>query len=1003
MLELIDDLTNWFIRRSRRRFWAPGVDADKKSAYATLHYVLVQTLKLLAPAAPIIAEAMYANLAPGESIHLQAWPVIPESCRDDALIAETDAARHLVHLGMRLRQKHQIGIRQPLATLDFVLPGGMPRGAVDGQLAIIAEELNVKQVVQREDVSSIATTRFVPDFKQLGPVLGKDMPQVAAAIKAGNVHFEGSQVVVKQGERSWTIDASMVQIQFEGVEGHDVMSDGGLVVALETAITPELLSEGDARELVRNIQDMRKDADYAISDRIVVQLDGPAPHEWLGYIMDEVLGTLGSVTKPDREKQIEVSAGLVTARIQRDTAKSAAARDRIPAVSKFFPDRERPAFPMRAVVTGGMPYGNKDLHFGHIGGVFIHADCCARFLRDRIGNENVIFVSGTDCYGSPIVADHAAKVATGTVTGSIEEFVLANHKRQKATLDAYAVSPNLFAASALEPAQGIHQALGAEILKTLHTNGFLVKRTTPQFYDATRETFLNGRQVLGRCPIAGCSSEKAYADECSLGHQYEPKELIAPKSTLTGETPEMRDVTNWYVPLDKFGDALRPWLEVQGALGEWREFAVKTVLEYFEPPMIHVNREQLEAPEAAEVVAQLPPHERIEGAAKTASDKFVFKSLEDMDAAAALFGKARIKYRTGKTLVPFRLTGNLAWSLPAPEIDGLKNLTFWVWPESLWAPISFCSAYLQTKRGKGPDAWKQWWCSPEAKLYQFIGEDNLFFYGLAQEAIFLGMQGKTFACPPPEGQLQMSRLVANRHLLFLDKKASSSGKVKPPMAAELLEHYSADQLRFHFLSLALGARNANFRPKPYDPEAANNPRAVDPVLKDGNLGANAFNTAVRSVFYTAQKYYESQIPAGDVSEDVLRTCEAAILDYEARMAQHETPSAIKDLDVFISGINSRWNQAKPFAESTDDAVRRRAVIDAFHMVRVAVTLLHPIAPIGAEKVREELGVDERLWSWEYIFEPLQFFFADGSAHRFAELPPKADFYEKPASQLAPSK
>jgi isoleucyl-tRNA synthetase len=111
-----------------------------------------------------------------------------------------------------------------------------------------------------------------------------------------------------------------VQIQFEGVEGHDVMSDGGLVVALETAITPELLSEGDARELVRNIQDMRKDADYAISDRIVVQLDGPAPHEWLGYIMDEVLGTQADVAKPDREKQIEVSAGLVTARIQRASA-----------------------------------------------------------------------------------------------------------------------------------------------------------------------------------------------------------------------------------------------------------------------------------------------------------------------------------------------------------------------------------------------------------------------------------------------------------------------------------------------------------------------------------------------------------------------------------------------------------------------------------------------------------------------------------------------------------
>ena len=165
------------------------------------------------------------------------------------------------------------------------------------------------------------------------------------------------------------------------------------------------------------------------------------------------------------------------------------------------------------------------------------------------------------------------------------EFVTANHKRQKETLDSYAVAPRpvrRLAPSSL-PRKSTKQ-FGAEILETLHNNGHLVKRTTPQFYDAKRETFLNGRQVVGHCPIAGCQSEKGYADECSLGHQYEPKELIAPKSTLTGDVPEMRDVTNWYVPLDHFSEALRPWLEQQLAAGEWRDFAVKTVLEYFEPP-----------------------------------------------------------------------------------------------------------------------------------------------------------------------------------------------------------------------------------------------------------------------------------------------------------------------------------------------------------------------------------------------------------------------------------
>ena len=103
MLEFIDDLTNWYIRRSRRRFYSSGLDADKQSAYETLHYVLVQTVKLLAPAAPIVAEAIYANLAGGESVHLQPWPIIPDSCLDDQLNEQTAAARHIVHLGNRLR------------------------------------------------------------------------------------------------------------------------------------------------------------------------------------------------------------------------------------------------------------------------------------------------------------------------------------------------------------------------------------------------------------------------------------------------------------------------------------------------------------------------------------------------------------------------------------------------------------------------------------------------------------------------------------------------------------------------------------------------------------------------------------------------------------------------------------------------------------------------------------------------------------------------------------
>ena len=660
--------------------------------------------------------------------------------------------------------------------------------------------------------------------------------------------------------------------------------------------------------------------------------------------------------------------------------------------SEFFRDRERPAFPKRAVVTAGMPYGNKDLHFGHIGGVFIFADVYARFLRDRLGEDNVLFVSGTDCYGSPIVADHVRKVEDGEFSGTLEEFAGSNHQRQTETLNAYSIGLSAFAASAMEPYQPIHADLGAMIMRQLFENGHLKKRTTLQFYDTERETYLNGRQVLGRCPIQGCKSEKAYADECSLGHQYEPKELVAPRSALTDNTPEMRDVTNWYLPLEGFRPAMQPWLTEQLESGAWREFSVQSALEYFEEPTIHVKQDLME--EVEKLVDQLPTHRREEGNAK--SERLIFESLEVMDQAKAILTEAGIRYRTGKALVPFRLTGNLEWGLPAPELEETKDLTFWVWPESLWAPISFVATILQ-QRGEPIENWRDWWCSKDAMAYQFIGEDNLFYYGVAEMAMFLGMQGEDYSADAPEGQIQLPTIVANRHLLFLDKKASSSGKIKPPMATELLDHYTSDQLRIHFLSLNLGNRNLSFRPKPLDPRATEG--GGDPVLKDGNVLSNSLNHSVRSCFYTTQKYLDGKLPVGIPSEDLRRESEAAILDFEAAMARREFHTAVGIGGDYIRSINSRWSQSQPYKDECPDDARVQALVDAFHGVRVAIAMMHPVAPDGTERVREFLRVGPELWSWDRIFEPLSAFVEDPNDHQLEFLPPRVDFFEKHESQF----
>jgi methionyl-tRNA synthetase len=391
----------------------------------------------------------------------------------------------------------------------------------------------------------------------------------------------------------------------------------------------------------------------------------------------------------------------------------------------------RPAFPKRAVVTGGMPYGNKSLHFGHIGGVFVHADVLARFLKDRIGQENVIFVSGTDCYGSPIEVSYDKATEAGEFDGSLLEYVKANHELQKETLGRYLVEPSLFGASALDPYVGIHERVGAELVKTLHENGFLLKITTAQFYDPEKQVFLNGRQVEGHCPVEGCRSEKGYADECSLGHQYDPKYLVKPRSVLTGVEPEMRKTTNWYIDMEAFRPLLEEWLKREADNPTSRPFGVSSLAEYLEPPTIHIPKNQREALE--EVVSSLPTHKQEEGRGKT--KLLIFSQLAELDRAVEILGTAGVKYRTGKSLVPFRLTGNADWGLGAPALDGEASHTFWVWPESLWAPISFTQAFLES-RGAESDAWRAWWCSPEAKVYQFIGEDNVYFYGHPQSAMF---------------------------------------------------------------------------------------------------------------------------------------------------------------------------------------------------------------------------------------------------------------------------
>lgn len=291
------------------------------------------------------------------------------------------------------------------------------------------------------------------------------------------------------------------------------------------------------------------------------------------------------------------------------------------------------------------------------------------------------------------------------------------------------------------------------------------------------------------------------------------------------------------------------------------------------------------------------------------------------------------------------------------------------------------------------------WCSKDAQVYQFIGADNIYFYGVAEMAMFMALQGKEgIVSDPADGDMQLPVLCANNHILFLDKKASSSGSVKPPMAADLLNYYTPEQLRMHYLGLGLGQRSVSFQPKPLNPEAK--PEDADPVVKDGFLLSNVFNRIIRTCFYTTQKYYDGMMPVGEVDEQVLADAKKAILDYERFMYRFEFHQATYVLDSYIRKASKYM--AKNFGDADkneDSELRRKTLINVFHMIRTAAVLLHPMAPKGTEMILEYLQLDKSFWSWDKIFDTMASF-TDGKDHKLKFLEPRVDFFTRHPSQFA---
>ncbi|MFC1616143.1 isoleucine--tRNA ligase [Patescibacteria group bacterium] len=287
----VENLSNWYVRRSRRRFWKSENDQDKFQAYTTLYLVLVEISKLLAPFMPYIADEIYQNLTGKESVHLDDWPNYDEGKIDEDLNTEIRFLRLIVNLGHSVRAKARIKVRQPLQLVRIALPEGIKENLIKDQKDVILEELNVKELEIINETSDFINRQVIPNARILGPKYGKDVQEIIKMIKNGNFEIQTDDKV-KVGD--YILEKNEVEIGFSGKKGFDLESEGGLVVALETDVTEELQREGYARDVVRFIQDMRKEIDYEVDDRIMICIyaDGDLENaitEYADYIKMETL------------------------------------------------------------------------------------------------------------------------------------------------------------------------------------------------------------------------------------------------------------------------------------------------------------------------------------------------------------------------------------------------------------------------------------------------------------------------------------------------------------------------------------------------------------------------------------------------------------------------------------------------------------------------------------------------------------------------------------------
>lgn len=587
--------------------------------------------------------------------------------------------------------------------------------------------------------------------------------------------------------------------------------------------------------------------------------------------------------------------------------------------------------PKKAVVTAGMPYANGPLHLGHLAGVHVPADIFARWLRMVIGEENVLFVCGTDDHGS------TSEVAAINAKKSVRDFIDETHSKQQETLDRYSISIEKYSGTSQPDCFPIHKNLSQDMFKKLLANGFLQKKVSKQWFDTTLNRFLQDRYVRGTCPNPKCNADGAYSDECDFcGHQYDPAELINPKSALSGTTPIMKDTVHWWLDMWKASDVMIKWME--GKKQKWRLPIYNEVMGTISPAFSFDNTNENIF---KEIRTQLPKHK-----SRYAPGKKVvvqFESKNDYEV-----GKKQLEEK-GIVCIPLdgwayrSITRDVAWGIPLPsELDAdMKDKTLYVWPDSLIAPIAFTQVALKHKN-KDPKSYIDFWHNTDSKIYQFLGQDNVYFYVIMQAAMWLGSQAD-WQRIPQNGELQLTEIFSCFHLLVDGEKMSKSrGNFFTGDQLINEKNYDADQIRYFLALLTLPEKSSNFDFKTLD--------------ERNKFLSGPLNAAFEKPISAVHSKFGGIIPDGELLEKVEKETMQIVQKYVKAMEKADYSVLLFAIENYARIINSLFTQYKPHDDRAEEKGRKDALYSCFYVLKNLMIMLYPFVPNTMNRLRESLNL-----------------------------------------------